>query len=287
MAGQRASGSGPATRTDDDDPGHRTRRQRLDAVLDLVIDQGYVSVEELTARLHVSPATVRRDLDVLASQQLLIRSHGGASAHASASALPLRYRASHQAAAKDAIARTAVGLVPPGGVIGLNGGTTTTTLAHELAASQALAVSERPTVLVTNALNIAQELAVRQHLQLVVTGGVVRGGSFELVGTWAEQMLEQIHIDLLFLGADAVSVGGGARTHDEAEAAMSARLADRAGRVVVVADSTKLGQDAFARIRPIDAVHTLITDDGADPDQLTQLREAGIEVLLANKEPDT
>lgn len=287
MAEHRASGRDASARADQDEPGHRTRRQRLDAVLDLVIDEGYVSVEELTERLRVSPATVRRDLDVLASQQLLIRSHGGASAHASASALPLRYRATHQAAAKDAIARAAVALIPPGGVIGMNGGTTTTTLAHELAASEAPGASERPTVLVTNALNIAQELAVRQHLQLVVTGGVVRGGSFELVGTWAEQLLDQIHIDLLFLGADAVGVDGGARTHDEAEAAMSARLAARASRVVLVADSSKLGQDAFARICPIDAIHTLITDDGARPSCLASIREAGVEVLVADKEPDT
>jgi DeoR family transcriptional regulator of aga operon len=261
----------------------RGRRQRLDRILDLVIERGHVRVDELAGDLGTSPATVRRDLDSLAAQQLVIRSHGGASAHPDASALPMRYRSTRHADAKDAIARAAVDMLEPGTVVGMNGGTTTTALAHELAARDSIREATRPTTLVTNALNIAQELAVRRHLQLVVTGGIVRGGSFELVGGWAEQMLEQIRIDLLFLGVDGISARDGACTHDEAEALISARLADRAEKVVVLADSSKIGASAFARIQATEGLDAVVTDAGADPDAVTALRGAGVEVVVAKE----
>ena len=256
----------------------RGRRRRLDLVLDLIIDHGHMSVEDLVTELGVSPATVRRDLDALADQQLVIRSHGGASANPDARSLPMRYRASRNAQQKELIAARAVDLVRPGSVIGLNGGTTTTAVAHELASRREFRDAERPTVLVTNAVNIAQELAVRRHLQLVVTGGVVRESSYELVGSWAEQLLAQIRIDTMFVGINAVNAIDGASTHDESEANISARLIDRSSRVVVVADSSKVGADAFARIGPVDAIDELVTDDAADPDALQALREAGVTV---------
>lgn len=275
-AAPRAQGGRPARGP------HRSRRERLDDELNLIIERGHVAVEELTEELGVSPATVRRDLDQLAEQQLVIRTRGGASAHASAAALPLRYKAARHARAKEAIARRAAALAAPGSVVGLNGGTTTTALAHELAARPELIAAERQTVLVTNAVNIAQELAVRSHLQMVVTGGVVREQSFELVGSWAEQLLAQIRIDTLFLGVNALSAADGARTHNESEASINARLVDRAHRVVVLADSSKIAARAFALICPTERIDALVTDSGIDAAELAALREAGVEVLLAD-----
>ncbi|MGP9538019.1 DeoR/GlpR family DNA-binding transcription regulator [Brachybacterium sp. AOP43-C2-M15] len=263
----------------------RGRRRRLDLELDLLLEEGHLGVDDLVARLGISAATARRDLDDLAAQQLVIRTHGGASANPDASSLPMRYRAARNAGAKEAIARRAVGLAEPGSVIGMNGGTTTTALAHELAAHEDFRAASRPTVLVTNAINIAQELAVRRHLQLVVTGGVVRESSFELVGTWAEQLLAQIRIDTLFLGVDGITAQDGALTHDESEAAITARLIERSARVVVVADSAKVGAGAFARIAPAAQLHDLVTDDAADPSVLDALRAAGVDVHLAAPRP--
>ena len=262
----------------------RGRRHRLDTVLDLVIDHGHISVDDLVSQLGISPATARRDLDALADQQLVIRSHGGASANPDASSLPMRYRAARNAGQKEAIAAAAVDLVRPSSVIGLNGGTTTTAVAHELASRQNFRDAERPTVLVTNAINIAQELAVRRHLQLVVTGGVVRESSYELVGTWAEQLLAQIRIDTMFVGVNALNATDGASTHDESEASISSRLIERSTRVVVVADSSKIGADAFARIGAVDVIDDLVTDAAADPAVLEGLRGAGITVHIADEE---
>ncbi|WP_422116605.1 DeoR/GlpR family DNA-binding transcription regulator [Brachybacterium sp. UNK5269] len=263
----------------------RGRHERLDLELDLIIDAGHLAVDDLVDRLGISPATARRDLDALADQQLVIRTHGGASANPDASSLPMRYRAARHAAAKEAIARRAVDLAVPGSVIGMNGGTTTTALAHELAARPGFRDAPRQTVLVTNAVNIAQELAVRRHLQLVVTGGVVRESSYELVDAWAEQLLAQIRIDTLFLGANGLSARDGALTHDEAEASINARLIERSARVVVVADATKIGATAFARIAPTEWIDDLVTDPAADPSALEELRAAGVQVHLADLRP--
>ncbi|GAA1491258.1 DeoR/GlpR family DNA-binding transcription regulator [Brachybacterium sacelli] len=252
-------------------------------MLDMVLERGHLAVDDLVSELGSSPATARRDLDALADQQLVVRTHGGASANPDSSSLPMRYRAARHAAAKEAIATAAVDLAAPSGVIGLNGGTTTTALAHELAARASFRDAERPTVLVTNAVNIAQELAVRRHLQLVVTGGIVRESSFELVGRWAEQLLGQIRLDILFLGVNAVNAADGACTHDESEAAISARLIERSSRVVVVADGTKIGATAFARIARMDQIDDLVTDPSADPSLLEELRGAGVAVHVAGR----
>ena len=116
----------------------------------------------------------------------------------------------------------------------------------------------------TNALNIAHELAVRPQVKLVVTGGVVRSQSYELAGPLAMPALERLTLDLAILGVDAISVADGATTNNETEAAVNELMAQRARTVVVVADSSKLGRRAFARICPIDRVDIVVTGATGD-----------------------
>ena len=117
---------------------------------------------------------------------------------------------------------------------------------------------------VTNALNIATELAIRQHIKIVTTGGVARPQSYELTGPLATGVLEQVTLDVAFLGVDGIDAVAGATAHHEGEAAMNSLMVARAKRVVVIADSSKLGGHAFARICPISKVETLVTDSGAE-----------------------
>lgn len=258
------------------------RHERLGVLLNLVIDRQQLHVDEAVAELSVSPATVRRDLDTLADQQLVVRTRGGAAIHPGAGDLPLRYKAARGGEQKARIATAAAAMVSPGQVIGLNGGTTTTEVARELAVSERLRGQEGPpTTLVTNAVNIAAELAVRTHLRVVLTGGVVRALSYELTGPLADLLLGQVSIDVLFLGVNAFDAELGAAAHDEGEAAIGAALVARARRVVVVADASKLGRSAFARIAGTAQVHTLITDAAADPSMVTAVRASGVEVQLA------
>ena len=163
--------------------------------------------------------------------------------------------------------------VPEGAAIGMTGGTTTTECARALSDRRRLTV-------VTNSLNIASELAVRPNLKLVVTGGVARPESYELVGPLAEASLSGLYLDIVLVGVDGIAVGAGLTTHHEVEAHTNRALIARARRVVVVADSSKIGQIAFARICGLEAVHEVISDTGADRSEVAALRAAGATVTL-------
>jgi DeoR family transcriptional regulator, aga operon transcriptional repressor len=119
---------------------------------------------------------------------------------------------------------------------------------------------------------------VHPNLKLVVTGGVVRSESYELVGPLAERSLEELNLDVVFIGVDGIDPAAGLTTHHEVEAQTNRSLIGRSRRVVVLADSSKIGQVAFARICELSRVHELITDSGADPRLLAAFEEAGVEI---------
>lgn len=245
--------------------------QRLSAILEHLARDGSIEVVEIARELEVSPATVRRDLRLLEDRRLLGRTHGGAVPQGVVYELPLRYKSTRQAAEKQRIAREAASRVADGAAIGLTGGTTTTEVARALVDRPQLTV-------VTNALNIASEIAVRPNLKLVVTGGVARAESYELVGPIAEASLEGLNLDVAFVGVDGISPRAHLTTHHEVEAGTNRALIARASRVTVVADSSKLGKVAFVRICELDDVTELITDTGADPEVVAALQERGLEV---------
>ncbi|MFJ4172656.1 DeoR/GlpR family DNA-binding transcription regulator [Microbacterium sp. NPDC089696] len=256
------------------------RAARLNAILDLLAADGEVGVDDLVARFGASPATTRRDLDSLAEQRLLTRTHGGAVAQTIAYELPIRYKSHLRTKQKDSIAQTAAALVTPGMVVGLSGGTTTTAIAAALAAREDLSSGTGITV-VTNAVNIAAQLATRPDIKVVVTGGVIHSRSYELVGPFVEQLLRGIRLDIAFIGVNGMDADAGATTQDEREAAVNRMMAERATRAVVVTDSSKLGRVAFAAVGGAELFPVLLTDDGATPADLAALRAAGFEVVAA------
>lgn len=256
------------------------RAARLNAILDLLAADGEVGVDDLVSRFGASPATTRRDLDSLAEQRLLTRTHGGAVAQTVAYELPIRYKSHLRTQQKDGIAQAAAALVSPGMVVGLSGGTTTTAIAAALAAREDLAAGAGITV-VTNAVNIAAQLATRPDIKVVVTGGVIHSRSYELVGPFVEQLLRGVRLDIAFIGVNGMDAVAGATTQDEREAAVNRMMAERATRAVVVTDSSKLGRAAFAAVGGADLFPLILTDDGAEPADLSALRAAGYEVVAA------
>ena len=246
--------------------------ERLGVILEELSASGSVGVTELCSRLGVSPATVRRDLELLEEKRLLTRTHGGAVAQMVSYELPLRYRSATRQEQKRRIGQEAASRVHDGAVIGLTGGTTTTEVAT--------AISHRPLTVVTNALNIASELAIRPNIKLLVTGGVARRETYELVGPVADATVRDLNLDIVFIGSDGVSAAAGLTTHHEIEAHTDRAVMDRAARVVVVADSSKLGRVAFVQITPIDGVHELVTDAEGEGSELAAIREAGVTVTV-------
>jgi DeoR family transcriptional regulator of aga operon len=244
---------------------------RMSVILEDLSDGGSVNVADLCRRLGVSAATIRRDLGLLEEHRLLRRTHGGAVTQGLLYELPLRYKSARHQEEKRRIAHAAAELIPEGAAIGLTGGTTTTEVARALVGRQQLTI-------VTNALNIASEMAVRPNLRLVVTGGMARSASYELVGPLAEATLRDINLDLAILGVDGISAGAGLTTHHEVEAHTNLALIDRARRVLVVTDGSKVGRAAFARICEIGRVDDLITDGGADAKALAGIAAAGVAI---------
>jgi len=115
----------------------------------------------------------------------------------------------------------------------------------------------------------------------VVTGGVTRGQSYELIGPFATLVLAQLSLDWAILGVDALDPRTGASAHHEGEASINHLMASRAEQVMIVADSSKLGQRAFATMCAVDEIDVIVTDRDAAPDSLTAFTERGIRVITA------
>ena len=230
------------------------RAERLESILERLSDDGSVAVSELTGTLQASAATVRRDLELLEQQKLLSRTHGGAVGNGTLYELPVRYRGGQHAAEKRRIADAAALRVGEARTVGLSGGTTTTEVARRLRG--------RELTVVTNAVNIASELVVAPTIRLVVTGGIARPQTYELIGPLADATLAGLNLDLLFIGVDGAAAEG-MTTHDEIEAQTDRQMVERARRVIVVCDSSKIGRAALAVICRADQVDVLITDAGA------------------------
>jgi DeoR family transcriptional regulator, aga operon transcriptional repressor len=265
--------------TDAPSDGRKSRRAaisqsiRLRIILDKLAEQTSVDVDQLVAEFGVSAATIRRDLDKLADQRLLDRRHGGAIAVSGLYELPLRYR-NAGSAEKRRIAEAAVAHVPAGATVALTGGTTTTEVSRALVQRAELTV-------VTNAINIAAELAVRPEIRLIMTGGVARAASYELTGPLAEDSLNQVNVEIMFLGVDGFTAASGTTTRNEIEARTNRVMASRAKRVIVVTDGSKIGRTALAAITDTTSVHHVITTEDADADELAAIAECGVSIEFA------
>jgi DeoR family transcriptional regulator of aga operon len=249
------------------------RSARLSAILEQLADGGSVAVAQLADALHVSPATIRRDLAMLEDQRLLERMHGGAVGRAVAYELPLRYKSVRHGDEKRRIAEEAASRVTESMAVGLTGGTTATEVAKALA-------DRRDLTIVTYALNIASELAIRPDVKLVVTGGVARSQSYELSGPIAETTLAGLNLDIAFVGVDGIEAKAGCTTYQEIEAHTNGVMIEQARLVVVVADGSKIGRAAFARMCPLSAVDELITDQEADREAVRKLTDNGVRVTF-------
>jgi DeoR/GlpR family transcriptional regulator of sugar metabolism len=254
--------------------------QRRDAILRALIPSGAATVADLADSLGVSEMTIRRDLGVLAGQQLVEKVHGGAVLARGGAAEPhFATKRRINAAAKAAIAEAAVATVRDGMTVALSAGTTTWQVARRLRGDV------RDLAFVTNSLNVAGALEANGWHSIVVSGGSFRTPSDALVGPFANQILRQLNTDLLLLGVHSIDPRVGLTTPNVAEAETNQILVAGARRVVVVADSSKLGQVSLATFAGIDQVDQLITDTRADQATVGALREAGLRVELVEPQP--
>jgi DeoR/GlpR family transcriptional regulator of sugar metabolism len=249
------------------------KAERFDNIKAELMRRGVIDNEELSKHLGVSIATIRRDLDEMEGLGLLQRTHGGATVVEGVNELPFHSKLSAYHQEKRAIGAMVAQLVPKGAVIGCTGGTTVMAVIKSL--------KDKPITILTNAINVAIELASSEGTEVIVTGGSLRARSYELVGHIADRTLSEFHLNIALIGVDGIDIAGGISTYTMAEAHTAALYISQAEKVWVVADHSKFGKIAPALIAPLSKVHRLITDSDLDPDIRVKLESAGVEVVLA------
>lgn len=234
--------------------------------------QRVTRVDDLAQAMSVSSATIRRDLLELEQQGCLRRVHGGAVNIESNLEEPLfDDKADRMAAEKQRIAEAALKQVKPCDSIFLDGGSTVLALARLLAPMQGLTV-------VTNSLRVAS-LFSGGGPRLILIGGELRRLSQTFVGALTQPLLDQLHVDTAFMGTIGLCDNGELTTTDPREALTKTQAMRRARKVVLLCDSSKLGQSSFVHFGSLDSVDLLITDRGVPAGMLDALQHNQLDLL--------
>ncbi|MBD9732160.1 DeoR/GlpR transcriptional regulator [Streptomyces sp. H28] len=249
--------------------------ERQQAIMRLARESGRVDVVSLAEEFQVTAETIRRDLKTLDRAGLVRRVHGGAIPVGRLDFEPdLAERETTAADEKDRIAKAALAEVPVDGTVIVDAGSTVARLAGSLPVELSLTV-------VTHSLPVAARLADHPGLQLHLVGGRVRHRTRAAVDAWALRAYGEIRADVLFVAANGFSTEHGLTTPDLAEAAVKRAAMAAARRVVLLADSSKHGQEHFARFGDLNDVDLLITDSGLSPDDALAIERGGTEVVRA------
>lgn len=252
------------------------RRQQI---LQVMKQNGRITISEIIDRFECSEATARRDLDLMERKGELIRTIGGALLEGPGTVREISFDEKRQLLwlEKEAIARRALDFIEEGDSICLTGGTTTFLLARLLKQRQGITV-------VTNAVNIAMELSDCEGIQVVVIGGVMRSNSFELCGPLAERTIEHLNIEKLFMGIDGFSTTKGITTYSELEAQTARMLMRQAQQTFAVFDHTKVGKASLFTVTTVDGLTGCITDCLLPDDMVSTLQQMGVSCYYAGDE---
>jgi len=246
------------------------RRQKIKEILE---DKQRILVNEVSKEFEISSVTIRKDLQILEKRGILTRVHGGAIInHSAVRDLAITEKEHMHLAEKKRIAFMAESMVFQGDTLILDSGSTTTQLARLLR-------SKKDLTIITNAVNIASELAAGE-LTVILTGGILREKSFSLVGPLAEEAFKTLTADKLFLGVDGVDFTYGLTTPNILEARVNKMMIRAASQVIILADSSKFGQRSVGVIANLEEVDKVVTDASISPESLRRLAELGIETVV-------
>lgn len=245
-------------------------RERL--ILKL-LGKGYTTITELSSKIGVSEATIRRDLDSLEGLEKVRRVHGGAVKVKDIESEPVFIeKASRNAEGKETIANLALSLIEDSDVIYLDGGSTIQELAKLLSQKNGLTI-------VTNSIMAVVELFETEH-RLIVIGGEFRKLSRTTIGVLTEKILNSVNINKAFLGTIGFSDSKGISTTDTGEAFTKELVMKNANKVFVLADSTKIGVESFAVSGELSYMDALITDSEVDANFAKQLNKNNVEIIF-------
>lgn len=245
---------------------------RQQALLEIVLGKGFATVEWLAERFEVSAQTVRRDIIRLDERGLLQRFHGGAGALESTVRLGYAQKQGVAVDAKTVIGRAAAALVPEGATVFLDVGTTVEAAARALAGHRALRIF-------TNSLPSAMHLAGRPGIEVVVTGGTLRGADGSLVGDGATALLRDLRFDLALIGLSGWDEDGAPMDFDLDKIAIKRLAITRSARALALCDSGKFERTAVARIAPAKVFAALVCDQSPGAGLRDALAQAGVAIV--------
>ncbi|QEN08777.1 DeoR/GlpR transcriptional regulator [Oceanispirochaeta crateris] len=251
--------------------------ERRARILHLLKEKRIVRVDELSRDLDVSVITIRRDLACMESEGLLERTHGGAiQSHVQINEPSYLDKGQTNVPIKKAIAKKTVSLIEPGETVYINSGSTTALVIHELVQIPRLTI-------VSNNAAALYNLETAADCEFILTGGTLRTGTGCLVGEGALDPLSQSYPTTSIIGIDGISLRRGLTSHNPHEAAVSRKMIEQtAGRVIVVADSSKIGTLSLHYIASISSVSFLITDSLPDPSMKKDFFAAGVRLIVLN-----
>lgn len=254
----------------------RNPTQRRAVILQQLSRRGIAQVSDLASDLHVSTVTIRHDLTELEAQGLARRNRGGALlSRPPATEQTIRKKDWINLAQKDRIGALAALQVAAGDNIIIDSSSTTSLLARHLCKAIDVTV-------MTNGLNIAWELANAAQVHVILAGGLVRKESLSVQGSQAGSCLQAYSFDTLFLGVDGFDLQFGVTTHNEGEAKLNQKMAERAKKIIVLTDSSKFGRVSLHRIAQFGKVDTVITDATISAAYREGLQGLGIELLIGD-----
>jgi DeoR/GlpR family transcriptional regulator of sugar metabolism len=248
---------------------------RRSSILQILRENSNVSVAELSKRFGVSEVTIRKDLNLLKERNLLVRTRGGAITSdqgAAENEVSLRFKTLAHYREKRAIGRAAAELIEDGDTIIIDSGTTALQVACNLHKFKNLTV-------LTNALNVTQEVLSCKRFNVILLGGYIRNSSESVVGALAELNLKMFYCDKLFLGVDSFNLENGISTPSIEEANINQIMIQRSRKVFAVFDSSKVNKRALAYIAGLDQIDAVVTDDGMDKTMRKQLKAMDIKVI--------
>lgn len=255
-------------------PKEQSVQERRHEILDSVLRTGRASVVDLSQAFGVSEVTIRTDLQMLADQGLLVRTHGGAIAAGRLSPeLSLALRRQQQTLAKDHIGEAGAALIEDGDAVYLDTSSTALAIARHLA-------HHRHVTVITNSIAIVQELSDASNLAVVVPGGRLRRETASLIGVDGLDFVRRFNIQKGFFGAHGLTVDEGLTDVSVDEADVKRVLVGLCRQVVAVLDATKWGRVGVASFASLDQVDTVISDQSAPSELAAQVRAAGVDVRL-------
>lgn len=254
--------------------------ERQNKILEYINNSQKANTNELADYFKVSKVTVRRDIDALAAQGLIVKTHGGAlsitkSLHRE---IPYAFKVEHNQSAKKQIGAAAAKYIEDGDIIILDSGSTTLEIAKNI-------VQKNVTV-VTDDIKIAMELANKNNVTVIVSGGTLTDPVYTLTGNNATEFFSRLHVNKTFLGCDAVDLDFGISNRTYSEVDIKSAMIQAADEIIMVTDRSKLDRKVFCQLCDISALDKLIIDE-IDERNRKGFTEKGVEIITVQETPET